>query len=133
VRCKDAAQGPFGCTAECAAPEAIRIEPGAAVEVVWKGTVLVSEQMPAACYESGEVGDACMVEQDAPTDLTLRAHAWTEIACAGVETACSCTPDASGSCTVSFATVTGTDLVASASLAAVSDTTVELVFTDAAQ
>ena len=133
VRCKDATQGPIGCTAECAAPEATRIEPGASVDVVWKGTVLVSEQMPAACYDSGEVGDACMVEEDAPADLTLRAYAWTEIACQGGEPACTCTPDASGVCTVSFATVTGTDLVASASLAVVSDTTVELVFSDPAQ
>jgi hypothetical protein len=106
--------GTCGCTAECPVALVRRIVPGGALEVAWSGTIFTHETMPDECYDAScGVGQSCLVQREPAGSLTFEASAWAEVTgdCGG---ACTCAPDATGSCTIGQgdAVVGGTGIIA---------------------
>lgn len=114
-------------TKTCSAP-VMRIAPQGVVSATWTGAVLEQRTAPAACLglDANQEDTACWAEI-APKafPLSLTATAGTAVSCAP---ACACTPDASGSCTISSAAhVEGTMINGTGSFAS-GATSVDIVF-----
>jgi len=114
--CAELQQGSCACPAGCAAPIVTLVGPGQHYDVGWPGTIFVSEDMPAKCYQDMICvnGGGCLVEQAPPMEtLTMRASAWSMAVCPGNpgQTCVDCVPGFSGSCIVPGAqTVGGTEI-----------------------
>ncbi len=109
--CEALQKGQCACAADCALPFVWRIAAGGVLEVPWDGIVFPTETMPDTCYDAMcGAGQACFVPREPSGPLTFTATAWTEVSgtCGGG--ACTCTPDANGTCAISMgeAVVAGT-------------------------
>lgn len=117
LRCDDLQQGTScTCGTGCFGPPITLLAAGAHWDIGWPGTVFDVKQMPAKCFADPSCADkTCLVEKAAPTGtVTLHAAAYTQPVCPGGPCT-SCTPGATGNCTIFGATnVTGTAITGSA-------------------
>lgn len=113
--CQDLQQHGTYCTGGCQQPLGVRIDPGGHYDASWSGVTYQPETMPASCYwDPGSATASCdrQILPDAGSYSAL-ASAATGVTCSNAT--CSCTPDASGSCQIQGATLSGTKLSAKAS------------------
>jgi hypothetical protein len=109
--CAELQQGSCACPAGCAAPVVTLVGPGQKYDIGWPGTIFVSENMPAKCFQDMScTSSACFIEEAPPAGtLTLRASAWSMANCPNGPCV-DCVPGFSGSCLVPNAqTVGGTE------------------------
>jgi hypothetical protein len=108
------------CTATCAAAPATRVTPQGSVTIQWKGVVREERTLAAGCLPAGgfcNPGATCeaeVVPKQFP--LTFVGTAWTAADCGG--NACTCTPDASGSCVIDHSDPSGEAVQATATFMA---------------
>lgn len=127
--CEELQKGACACAADCALPYVWRIAPAGALEVPWNGTIFTPETMPDECYDAScGTGQTCSVEREPSGALTLSATAWSEVT-GSCGASCTCTPDATGTCTIGSGdvAVAGTSATAQAQVDTVSGT-IELIF-----
>jgi hypothetical protein len=128
--CEDMQGEPFGCTADCAVPPVILVEPGGSYALEWSGMVFASADMPTACYfDPASASGGCKQHQQAGAAVyTLTAQAWTTADnCDGGS--CACAVDSNGSCQLpGFPNVSGTAVEASATVDYPTATSLEIVF-----
>jgi hypothetical protein len=105
--------GPF-CTGACEMPRVILVNPGGHYDTSWSGVVFQPENMPASCYSPTGYTPATCDRQVVPDagSYSASATAGTALTCIDVSN-CNCTPDASGSCEITFGgTLSGSQLAA---------------------
>jgi hypothetical protein len=129
--CHSLLSGGCGCPAICAQVPVVRITENGSYDLVWAGAIYDALTMPAACYaDESCAGTACFRATMPPSgDLTFTGTAHPELSGCDAPP-CTCTPDASGSCTIDGVTeVSGTPIVATATYAyGGGGTEVEIVF-----
>jgi hypothetical protein len=126
--CADLQKTSCVCTADCALPPVIYIAPGASLDVTWHGSVFTETTMPVTCFSDASCADTCLVEQAPSGKLTFAASLWTDVQ--GCDPGqCVCDPGMAGTCQINGpATVTGTELKATAVFTSGTSTSVEIAF-----
>ena len=88
------------CTAACAAPRIVAIEPGGAFPLEWAGTLHNQREMPEACFADSFGGTTCdQITAAAAGNYTASMEVFGEISCPE-DADCTCTPNAEGFCDV---------------------------------
>lgn len=121
--------GPY-CTGACMIPPIIFIQPGGHYDASWSGTTFETMNMPGECYfQKDSPSASCDRRAIAPEGTyEVQAQAFTELVCSDVSM-CSCTPDASGSCQISYGgSPSGQNVSGKTELAFPSESLVELKF-----
>lgn len=131
--CEELQQSEAICAADCAIPPIVMIAPGGSYDMPWDGTIHRPAQMPESCYLNPEYAtqgcDRRTVAPAATYQFEVSAHddSWCPLDQPG---ACTCTPDASGSCTFEqpYGEIVGEGRPARADLVFPSETRAEIVF-----
>lgn len=90
-------QGELACIAAGCVPSALRLLPGETREVVWSGTAMKKDELPAGCVEGQESGAACERRVKAPAQAH-RVGVKAFSSCAGNAGEPGCTCAANGIC-----------------------------------
>lgn len=131
--CEELQQSEAICAAGCASPPIVMIAPGGAYDLAWDGTIHLPEAMPESCYLNPEYAtpscDRRTLAPAAAYQLEVSAYddSWCPLDQPG---ACSCTPDASGSCLLDqfYGEITGEGRPGRTSIDFPSETRAEIVF-----
>jgi hypothetical protein len=129
--CERLQRGALGCAAICRIPEIVQIAPGGHHDFAWNGSVYVQAAMPSGCYrESQQAPASCAKSVVAPPGpYQVSGSVWPVADCSSAGHPCAtCTPDASGSCTISGGHVSGQVVTKNVTLEVPTSTSVELVF-----
>jgi hypothetical protein len=123
--------GSCQCAADCALPPVYLLPPGGAYETVWKGSIFVTANMPAACFKDPTcAAGGCLFEQAAPDGvLEVQGTLWDSIASCPMGGTCTCDPGTAGYCQIPAPVmVGGMQRMATAKLSSPGAQLVEVVF-----
>lgn len=118
-------------TYTCAISEVTRIAPQGVFTMPWGGTVLEQKQLPHACFSAGGSPGAttnCQAfVKPKELPLTFTSTVGTAVTCNG-SGACTCTPDANGTCTVEGSYQAGGTMLSAQGTYNAGDSTIDIVF-----
>jgi hypothetical protein len=94
------------CAALCEQPPTIMIAPGGRFETTWDGVFVTQGEMPGSCYADDDSLSATCPFMETAAEGLYRAgfNVATVLSCpsAGPGEDCTCAPDESGTCSISF-------------------------------
>lgn len=132
--CAEYQVGDCACTYACELPTADRIEPGGTLDRTWNGWIVEDTQMPSSCVDAAckfsgasPMTTDCWIGVTPPGPIAITARAWTTVS-GCPQDGCTCLEGADPEICVVSAEVSGAPIEVTGTIAAVTETTLELAF-----